>query len=201
MELFSYNGHRANAATKALLFGEDRGYFLEVDRLQSSIGQSDNLFTPLQLCVYASTLANQGVRYRATFLNRVISADYKDLIYQQLGEVMSTFEISEEAYSTVLDGMTKVTSEEGGTAYYLFYDYPIPVAAKTGTAQTGYTDASDNGAFVCFAPADDPQIAIAVYGERAGHGSTVASVAKAILDAYFNIGQDSGTIPGENTLG
>ena len=201
VELYSYKGYRANAETKARLYGEDSGYFLEVDRLQSSIGQSDNLFTPLQLCVYASTLANQGVRYRATFLNRVISADYKSLIYQQLGEVMSTVEISDEAYATVLDGMTRVTSQSGGTAYYLFYDYPISVAAKTGTAQTGYTNASDNGAFVCFAPAEDPQIAIAVYGERAGHGSTVASVAKAILDAYFNIGQEPGNIPGENELG
>ena len=201
VELFEYTGYRANAETKAQLYGEDSGYFLEVDRLQSSIGQSDNLFTPLQLCVYTSTLANQGVRYRATFLNRVLSADYKTLVYEQLGEVMSTVKISDDAYKTVVQGMTMVTSESGGTAYYTFHDYPITVAAKTGTAQTGYTDASDNGSFVCFAPADDPQIAIAVYGERAGHGSSVAAVARAILDAYFNIGQGAATTPGENTLG
>ena len=200
VELYEYTGYRANAETKQLLYGEDSGYFLEVDRLQSSIGQSDNLFTPLQLCVYTSTLANQGVRYRATFLNRVISADYKTLVYEQLGEVMSTATISDEAYQAVLDGMIRVTSESGGTAYSTFWDYPITVAAKTGTAQTGYTDASDNGSFVCFAPADDPQIAIAVYGERAGHGSSVAAVARAILDAYFNVGQGTTTAPGENNL-
>ena len=200
VELFEYAGYRANAETKAMLYGESAGYFLEVDRLQSAIGQSDNLFTPMQLCVYASTIANQGIRYRATFLNRVVSADYTTLIYEQLGEIMSTIEISDEAYDTVVKGMTMVTSESGGTAYRTFRNYPISVAAKTGTAQTGYTDASDNGSFVCFAPADDPQIAIAVYGERAGHGSSVAAVARAILDAYFNVGQGDSVISGENTL-
>ena len=201
VELYETSGYRANAETKAILYGEDKGYFLEIDRLQSSIGQSDNLFSPLQLCVYTSTIANQGVRYRATFLNRVVSADYTTLIHEQLGEIMSTTKISDETYATVLKGMTMVTSESGGTAYGTFHDYPITVAAKTGTAQTGYTNASDNGSFVCFAPADDPQIAIAVYGERAGHGSSVAAIARAILDAYFNVGQDSTTIPGENALG
>ena len=200
VELYEETGFRANAETKKILYGEDSGYFLEVDRLQSSIGQSDNLFTPLQLCVYTSTLANQGVRYRATFLNRVVSADYTTLVYEQLGEVMSTATISEDAYKAVVEGMIKVTSETGGTAYGTFWDYPIAVAAKTGTAQTGYTNASDNGSFVCFAPADDPQIAIAVYGERAGHGSSVAAIARAILDAYFNVGQGTATTPGENTL-
>ena len=201
VELFEYTGYRANADTKAILYGESAGYFLEVDRLQSSIGQSDNLFTPLQLCVYTSTIANQGIRYRATFLNRVVSADYTQLIYEQLGEIMSTAEISDEAYETVVTGMTMVAGESGGTAYGTFRNYPIPVAAKTGTAQTGYTNASDNGSFVCFAPADDPQIAIAVYGERAGHGSSVAAIARAILDAYFNVGQGNTVTPGENMLG
>ena len=200
VELYEYAGYRANAETKAMLYGESSGYFLEVDRLQSAIGQSDNLFTPLQLCVYTSTIANQGIRYRATFLNRVVSADYTELIYEQLGEILNTAEISDEAYETVVTGMTMVAGESGGTAYSTFRDYPITVAAKTGTAQTGYTDASDNGSFVCFAPADDPQIAIAVYGERAGHGSSVAAIARAILDAYFNVGQGDATIPGENTL-
>ena len=51
-----------------------------------------------------------------------------------------------------------------------------------------------HGAFVCYAPADDPQIAIAVYGERAGHGSTLATVAKAILDIYFEVGE-AGDVP------
>ena len=63
----------------------------------------------------------------------------------------------------------------------------VTVAGKTGTAEHISTK-SDHGAFICFAPADDPQIAIAVYVEKGGHGSTLASIAKSILDAYFEVG-------------
>ncbi|MBR2889710.1 MAG: hypothetical protein IKC09_05480 [Oscillospiraceae bacterium] len=203
VEVFEYTGYRANAETKQKLYSEENWGFYEPDRLQSSIGQSDNRFTPLQLCVYASTLANQGVRYRATFLNQVVSADYRELIYKQLQDVVSTMPISDEAYNSVVTGMKMVAHESGGTGYSTFRDYPITIAAKTGTAQTGITGASDNGAFVCFAPADNPQIAIAVYGEKAGGGSSVASIAKAILDAYFQVGTEGeySEIQGENELG
>ena len=201
VEVYEYPGYRANAETKGRLYGAHAAYFLEVDRLQSAIGQSDNRFTPIQLCVYATSLANRGVRYRATFLNRVVSADYTTLVHEQLQEVMDTLTISQEAYDTVLEGMILVTSDPEGTAYSVFKDYPITVAAKTGTAQTGYTDASDNCSFVCFAPAENPEIAVAVYGERVGLSAVVAEVAKSVLDAYFSAGQGGITVPGENQMG
>ncbi len=205
VELYEEQGYRANEETRKKLYSEDSWGFYEADRLQSSIGQSDNRFTPLQMCVYTSTLANQGVRYRATFLSRVVSSDYRELLKEQYPEIMSTYEMSNEAYSAVLTGMKMVAGESGGTGYATFKNYPVSVAAKTGTAQIGITGASDNGAFVCFAPADDPQIAIAVYGERAGHGSSVATIARSILDAYFNVGtgdsENTDTYGGENALG
>ena len=84
----------------------------------------------------------------------------------------------------------KVTTEIGGTAYSAFHNYPVQVGAKTGTAETD--GGSPNGAFVCFAPYDDPQIAVVVYGEKAGGGSRLANVAKAILDVYFGIDAGNG---------
>ena len=83
--------------------------------------------------------------------------------------------------------MYLVTSTYAGTADTAFMNYPIKVAGKTGTAETGIPGASDNGAFVCFAPLDDPQIAIAVYVEKGGHGSTLATIARSILDVYFDV--------------
>lgn len=201
VELYEETGYRANRETRQELYGEGYQSFLLPDRLQSSIGQSDNRFTPLQLCVYASTIANQGIRYRATFLSRVVSSDYRSVVYDQLTEVMSTMDISDEAYMAVVNGMTMVTTAGDGTAYSTFRNYPITIAGKTGTAQTGYTNASDNGAFVCFAPADAPEIAIAVYIERAGHGSSVATVARDVLDVYFDIGEGNEPITNENLLG
>jgi len=109
-------------------------------------------------------------------------------------------EISDEAYMAIVEGMLGVTGNSRGTAYLTFKDYPIAVAAKTGTAQTSNLAIEDNGAFVCFAPADDPQIAIAVYGEKAGHGSSMAAVAKSILDVYFDVDEVGEVTVHENQL-
>ena len=187
VELFEYTGYRANDETRQKLYTGFDAYMYAADKVLASIGQSDNRFTPLQLCVYASTLANQGNRYAATFMNRVVSSDYTELLEERKPELLSTMEVKDEAYQAYLAGMQQVCSVSTGTAYKVFRDYPIAVAAKTGTAETDKTGRSDNAAFICFAPADDPQIAIAIYGEMAGHGSSLASVAKSILDVYFDV--------------
>ena len=89
---------------------------------------------------------------------------------------------------------------EGSVSKY-FKDFPIAVAAKTGTAQTDAGNAySDNGAFVCYAPYENPEIAVVVYGEKAGHGSTMAQIAKAVLDTYFSDVLSEGAASGENTV-
>ena len=194
IELPEYIGHRANAETKAQLYtGDFRGWYAG-DQILAAIGQSENRFTPMQLCVYASTLANQGTRYKATFMNRVVSADYRQRLAYNEPSIASTLAISDEAYETVKEGMYLVCSDPRGTAYGTFKNYPIEVCAKTGTAQTGITGTSDNGAFVCFAPKDDPQIAISVYVEKGGHGSSMAVVAQDILNQYFSV-DEIGYVP------
>ena len=203
IELAENTGHRANAETKKELYSGDRSGWYKADQITAAIGQSDNLFTPMQLCVYATTLANRGTRYKATFLNRVVSDDYRSLLYDNEVSVMSTFEINDDAYKAYTEGMylvTHKTSDWTGTAYSTFKDYPIDVAAKTGTAENGIPEASANGAFVCYAPMDDPQIAIAIYGERAGHGSYLAPIAKAMLDVYFEVGEVGDVTTYENKL-
>ena len=201
VELAEKLGYRANAENKKLLYANSTEAgatnWYPADQLMASIGQSINQFTPMQLCVYTNTLANRGVRYKATFLNRVMSADYRDLVYENAPVILSTMEISDSAYRAYTEGMRAVVTN--GTAKSIFANYPVAVAAKTGTAQhSGSKDASDNGAFVCYAPYDDPEISIAVYGEKAGHGSTMGQIAKAILDAYYS---NSGSgITGENQV-
>ncbi len=200
IELFEYTGHRANPETKEELYsGEFTGWY-KGDQILAAIGQSDNRFTPMQLCVYTSTLANQGKRYKATFMNRVVSSDYRSLHLKNEPTLLSHLEMSDEAYGAVKEGMYMVANVSGGTAYSTFRNYPITIAAKTGTAQTGITDASDNAAFVCFAPLDDPQIAISVYVEKGGHGFTLGSVAKEILDVYFAVGETADVNTYENKL-
>ena len=204
IELTENIGHRANKETKLRLYGEDdNGWYLG-DQIRASIGQSDNRFTPLQLCVYTTTLANKGTRLAATFLNRVVSTDYRSLVAENQPEILSQLNISDDAYLAYTQGMRMVASYNDetlkGTAYDIFRNYPIEVAAKTGTAQTGINSASDNGAFVCFAPFNDPQIAIAVYGEKAGSGSAMGAVAKKILDTYFEVGESADIEVFENQM-
>ena len=199
VELYESLGYRANPATKAKLFaGTDSAGWYYADGIMNGIGQSYNSFTPMQLASYTMGLANQGIRYKATFLNRVVSSDYRKLLFENKTQVLSTLDISDEAYEVYLAGM-KLAAGPQGTASATFGRYPIPVAAKTGTAET-VPGVSSNGAFVCFAPADDPQIAVVVYGEKAGGGSKLAPVAKEVLDMFFGFSTgDTDSL--ENQLG
>ena len=199
VELPEEIGYRANAETKRNLYSGGDALWYQGDQLLSAIGQADNRFTPMQLCVYASTLANQGIRYKATFMNRVVSADYQHLLEENHPSIADQIEISDDAYKACVDGMLLVTGDRDGTAYSVFRNYPIKVAGKTGTAEEVW-GASDNGAFVCFAPADDPQIAIAVYIEKGGHGRSVAYVARSILDVYFDVDEVSDVTTTENRI-
>ena len=210
VELPENVGWRANPESKKKQYGENNldGQWFPGDQINSAIGQSENRFTPLQLCVYACTLANKGTRLAATFLNRVVSADYRTLVEENQPRVLSTFEICNDAYISYMEGMQRVIYAQGGTARKIFngfedteHTFPadIRVCAKTGTAQT-FTTVSDNGAFICFAPANDPQIAVALYGERIAHPTAIAEVAEAIMKVYFTTQRASTVAVYENQL-
>ena len=200
IELAEDTGYRANPETKKKFYtGSDQAWYIG-DQINSAIGQSENRFTPLQLCVYASTLANQGVRYRATFLNRVVSSDYSTLEVENTPEILSTLEISDATYDTLLQGMVKV-SKSGGTGYTALKGTNVTVAAKTGTAEHGLgKQYSAHASFVCFAPAEAPEIAIAIYAEKGAHGSSLGVVAKSIINSYFTDEAESAITSAENKL-
>lgn len=92
--------------------------------------------------------------------------------------------MKQENINAVLEGMKGVTSETGGTAYSTFANFEIEVGGKTGSAQAG--DAT-NGWFVGFAPFDNPEVAVVVLVENAGHGNYTAEVAKNIFAEYFGM--------------
>ena len=199
IELDEAVGMRANAENKAKLYTGAMATWGVGDKLNAAIGQSENRLTPLQLCVYVSTVANRGVRMKATFLNRVVAADYRTLILENEPTVASTLKMSNATYSTIVQGMKQVITGPSGTARNTMRGTSVEVAAKTGTAETGRLG-SDDGSFVCFAPADDPEIAIAVFGEKAAHGATLGRVAKDVIDYYFYQAQASSVVTHENQL-
>ena len=210
IELTEKVGWRANRESKKASYKNSADVAWNGgDRVLCAIGQSENRFTPLQLAVYTCTLANQGTRYRATFLNRVTSSDYRTLVYSNSPQVVSKMNISDTTYNTYVDGMRRVVTMIGGTATTCFggpkdedntqWPSKITVCAKTGTAQHS-SGGSDHGVFVCFAPMDDPQVAIAIFGEKTAHGSSMAPVAEPILKAYFEMVDASEVYTYENGL-
>ena len=203
-ELEELTGRRANAETKAEVFaGTNQSEWVDGDKLQAVIGQSLNQFTPLQMVCYTSALAKEGVLYEATYLRRVVSWDFQELLLESKPTVASTLELSDEAKECIRTGMkmaTKTANGVEGTAQKFLNDYPIPVAAKTGTAQHGTGQDSDNASFVAYAPADDPQVAIAVYIESGAQGGNLGQIVTAILDEYFSQESKYETVYFENAV-
>ena len=150
--------------------------------VQAAIGQSDHLFTPLQLAGYIATLLRGGTRLDAHLLKSVTSYDGSEILYQHEPEVLSQIDISASTLSAVKEGMHNLTTS-GSLARY-FQDCVVTAGAKTGTAQIN-AETTNNGVFVCFAPYEDPEVALAIVIERGGSGSALASTAVEILNAYF----------------
>lgn len=149
--------------------------------IQAGIGQSDSMFSPLQLATYTATIANNGVRLKTHLYSKTVDYDGNRVIDTYEPQVVQDTEISSKTLQTVQEGMREVATY--GTASGVFADYGIAIACKTGTAENpGH---NDNTVFIAYAPYDDPQIAVAVVLEYGKNGDYSKAVAKDIFDAYF----------------
>lgn len=169
--------------SKGTLAGRDSKNWMPGNTVQAAIGQSDNAFTPLQLATYAATLANDGTRLKTHVVSKV--TDYertKTIEDYSKPTVVDTCGISKENLDIVQKAMLEVTQNEDGTAYSMFGDYKVKVAAKTGTAENA---GSDHTTFICYAPFDKPEVAVAVVIEHGAKGRYSMQVAKDLLDGYF----------------
>lgn len=188
IEISESIGSRSNPEVKMQLTGEQ---WYSGDVLQSSIGQLYHQYTPLQLANYAATIANRGQRMKVTIVSEIRDYSMQDVVVPASPQVLGRVEASREAFEIVVRGMVDASGPRG-TASATFGYYPITVASKTGTPETY---ALPNSTFICFAPAEDPQIAIAVVIEKGYHGYTGAPVAKALFDEYFGFTDHSAAEP------
>lgn len=178
--------------------------------LSAAIGQSDNNFTPIEIARYISMLANGGKAVDVSIVKSVINPDGNEISKSELkkhkNEMLGNpdihledLNIKQENLDAILEGMKGVTSEPGGTAYYIFSDFGMDIAGKTGSAET-QIDGKVNGWFAGFAPYDNPEIAVVVLIENAGSGGNTAEVAKEIMKEYFGtnskkVTEDTTAIP------
>ena len=165
--------------------------------LQSAIGQAGNLFTPLQLCNYVSTIANGGTRYSAHIIKSVYSADNSTLIEEKKPEVVCETGFKKKNVQIIKEGMRRVATV---TLEGKFDDSVVEVACKTGTSTVektinGKKGIYTNGFLITFAPYDDPEICVALDVEGAYSGGSLAPIASSIYNYYYNnqvsIGEDN----------
>lgn len=180
IEISDAVGRVASRELKQELLGE--GWW-NADTLLACIGQGLNEFTPIQMADYVSTIANGGTLYNATILRSISSFNYSDMILRKEPSVRRVIDDSEGYIPLLQRGMRAVATT--GTASSVLASYPVPVAAKTGTVQKDTSSVND-GVFVCYAPANDPQIAIAVVVQKGGSGAALISIARDMMDAYFS---------------
>ncbi len=147
----------------------------------AGFGQSSQLFTPLQLANYVATLVRGGVRYNAHLLKDISAYDGSSVLYTAQPEVLSQQEIQPDNLAAVKKGMGDLATT--GSVGQQFANCIVTAGAKTGSAQTGEVMA--NGVFVCFAPFEEPEVAVAVVIEKGKAGAALASTAVEILNAYF----------------
>lgn len=173
--------------------------------LQAAIGQLDNSFTPIELAMYAATIANNGNRYQAHLVREVKSYDLSQTVQPEQVNLLNTIGVDQQHIDTVKLGMYRAASEQGGNTWSYFKDFPIKIACKTGTAQTGGNEAtvSPHTLFISFAPYEDPQYAVTVILENGANAPTYNSnirVARAIYDALFLHEDSQQQITPENEL-
>lgn len=167
--------------------------------LMAAIGQGNTAVTPLQLAAYAATLANCGQRPALHFADRAVNAATGETVWQY-APTFTTVPGGEGVFGPIRDGMKRMARTTR-----VLREAPVACAAKTGSPQLADTLPGGghyvNSVLIGYAPADDPQIAMAVVLEYGGGGSNAAPILRAVLDAVFGGWLRSAAQPPSGALG
>lgn len=188
IEIGEYAGSRSNEETMKLREEDTTHVWSDSDTAQTAIGQLYTLFTPLQLCNYTAAIANGG-QLKTPYLIKSIVNGEGTIVSDNTAKAENSTDLGISTYvmNSVKDGM-KAMVAESGTAQSAFSKLPYGfVAAKTGTPETGLEafGESSHSVLICYAPADDPEIAISIVLEHGVFGSNALPAAGRIMEAYF----------------
>jgi penicillin-binding protein 2 len=143
-----------------------------------AIGQGELGVTPIQMANFSAILANRGWYYTPHVIKEIDGVPLTDSTYTE----KHLTGIDAEHFEQVVEGMFRVV--ESGTGRGVRFSPDIEVCGKTGTAQNPH--GKDHSIFIAFAPKDDPKIAVAVYVENVGFGSTwAAPINSLIMEKYL----------------
>jgi penicillin-binding protein 2 len=143
-----------------------------------AIGQGELGVTPIQMANFCATIANRGWYYTPHVIKEIDGQPLSDSTYTTKHDTG----IDEENFELVIEGMYRVI--ESGTGRGVRFSEDIEICGKTGTAQNPH--GKDHSIFIAFAPKDDPKIAVAVYVENVGFGSTwAAPITSLMIEQYL----------------
>ena len=154
----------------------------------ASIGQGMNNYTPLQMASYIATLVNGGTRYKLHLVDKITDND-GNVVQEFKPEVLEQLNLKKETVNAVKLGMSKVNSDDNGTAAAKWQGFPILTGGKTGTAD--FADKQEErgrapyATYVSFAPLEDPEIAVVAVVFDGGHGGSIAGAVRAVFEQYF----------------
>jgi penicillin-binding protein 2 len=157
------------------------------DGVNMAIGQGYVQATPLQMAVAYAAIANGGTVYRPRLIQKIGSSN-EPPEEDFPAEVMGQLPVKPETIQAIQDGLRGVITSPKGTAGFVFKGFPETVAGKTGTAETGGAGVTSHAWFICYAPAENPKIVVAVFLENGGQGSyNAAPLARNVLETYFGL--------------
>jgi penicillin-binding protein 2 len=171
------------------------------DSQQLAIGQASLNATPLQAARFVAAIGNGGTLYRPQLVERIQNAE--GVVSQQFEpEAEGTLPVKPDTLEAIQQGMVQVITWPRGTAYRRFLNFPIAVAGKTGTADSGGAEPHAWFAGYTFEGREDkPDIAVVVLAEYTGQGSDwAAPIFRRVLEAYF-FGQAFLPYPWESQIG
>lgn len=154
--------------------------------IMTAIGQSVTTLTPVAVARYVAAIANGGTIYNVSIVDSVISPE-GEIVSQRVPQKINQLEYADEYLPYIRQGMEGVV-DDGGTAttYFRGWKYLDELSAKTGTAQTTRIDLENNAWFVCFAPRENPEVAIAVFIPNGYSGAGAYKAAKTWLTWYLD---------------
>ncbi|MGN0753367.1 MAG: peptidoglycan D,D-transpeptidase FtsI family protein [Aristaeellaceae bacterium] len=153
----------------------------------TAIGQSVTTITPIAAARYVAAVANGGYVYNVSIIDSIISPD-GEILSQRDPTLVNKLDDPNDYMALIRKGMAGVTDDTGtATKYFRGYTkVQDNIAAKTGTAQVTSIDLENNAWFVCFAPRDNPQIAICVFIPHGYSGGMASIAARDFINWYLD---------------
>ena len=169
------------------------------DPVRSTIGQGTSAYTPIQLSRYVTTLANRGINYDLTLLDKIVDKDGNVILQNNANVYKDLTDISPAYWDAVQEGMYSVANTPGGSVYSLYKNLGVTVACKTGTSQISKVN-FNNALFVSYAPYQNPEISVTTVIPNGYTSGNAAELARDVYRLYFDLEDPEALVEKEASL-